>query len=260
MSAKRILLVDDDDAIRQVAAMSLQVYGPYEVLAADSGAAALAQAEAFAPDLVVLDASMPGMEGPEVLKALRGLPALRGTPVIFLTGRTQARDVGLFRSLGAADVVAKPFDPQHLAQRVAAALGAGGAATAPRQRTALVVEDDPGIAYLIGFMLEQEGWRMVPAADGHQALQAIESGQVTDVVLLDVMLPGVDGLALLQRLRALPQWDGVPVMMLSARGDEATVQKALGLGANDYLGKPFDPPEFSARLQRLVTSSPSRGS
>lgn len=260
MSAKRILLVDDDDAIRQVAAMSLQVYGPYEVLAADSGQAALAQAEAFAPDLVVLDASMPGMEGPEVLKALRGLPALRSTPVIFLTGRTQARDVGHFRGLGAVDVIAKPFDPQHLAQRVAAALGQGATDHAPRQRAALVVEDDPGIAYLIGFMLDQEGWRMVPAADGHQALQAIETGQVTDVVLLDVMLPGVDGLALLQRLRALPQWQGVPVMMLSARGDEATVQKALGLGATDYLGKPFDPPEFSARLHRLVTASPSRGS
>lgn len=260
MSAKRILLVDDDDAIRQVAAMSLQVYGPYEVLAADSGAAALAQAEVFKPDIVVLDVSMPGMDGPAVLKALRELPALRNTPVIFLTGRTQAREVGVFRGLGAADVIAKPFDPQHLAQRVSAVLGDAPAATARTQRSALVIEDDPGIAYLIGFMLDQEGWRMVPAADGHQALQAIESGQVTDVVLLDVMLPGMDGLELLRRLRALPQWQAVPVMMLSARGDEATVQKALGLGADDYLGKPFDPAEFSARLQRLVTSSPSRGS
>lgn len=126
MAAERILLVDDDDSVRTVAAMALQMLGGYRVLALDSGQAAVREAAGFAPDVLVLDMSMPGMSGPETLEALRAQAPLRSVPAIFLTARTQAHEVAHLRSLGAAEVVAKPFDPAQLCERVRCVLAGGG--------------------------------------------------------------------------------------------------------------------------------------
>jgi len=82
-------------------------------------------------------------------------------------------------------------------------------------------------------------------------LHAINNGPVADIVILDINLPGIDGLQLLERLRSMDRWHGVPVMMLSADGDEPSVARALNAGASDYLVKPFDPTELVARLDRL---------
>lgn len=257
MSTRRILLVEDDEGLRQIAALSLSKIGRHEVLAVESGAAALAQAETFAPELLVLDVNMPDMDGPQTLQALRKLPSLAAVPALFLTARTLAREVAMLRGLGAVDVIAKPFEPRELCARVAQVFAPAPAAAAPvadDRPSVLVVEDDAGIGYLIRYILEQKGWRVLAATDGNAAARAIAKGEVTDAVLMDVMLPDVDGLTLLEGLRQLPRWQGVPVMMLTSKGDEASVSRALAAGANDYLGKPFDPAELVSRLQRLRAS------
>lgn len=253
MSGRRILLVEDDDGIRTIAVMSLQELGGHQVLAFASGEEALARAVPFGPELLMLDVSMPGMDGPQTLAALRRLPELRHVPAVFLTAHTNARQVAELRKLGAVDVIAKPFDPLHLCDRIMAVLTGPGTIPAPLERPplALVVEDDPGIRYLLEFILHQQGWAVVEAHDGRQGLAAIHQGPVADAVLLDVMLPEIDGLQLLEQLRRLPQWAGVPVMMLTAKGDETSVSRALAAGAADYLVKPFDPAELAGRLGRL---------
>ena len=266
MSASRIVLVEDDDDLRLVASMSLESIGGHQVLALESGARAVAEAANFVPDLLILDVSMPVMDGPQTLAALRKQPALRNVPAVFLTAHTQGKQVAHYRSLGAVDVIAKPFDPVQLCSRVQAVLGLqpstrveavlSWAPTQPdglpeAQPTALLVEDDPGVRYLLGFILQQQGWRVLEAHDGLQALKAIKQGEVTDVVLMDIMLPGIDGLSLLVLLRAQGRWRGVPVMMLTAKGDETSVARAYAAGASDYLGKPFEPADLVARLQRL---------
>lgn len=116
----RILLVEDDDSIRQIATMSLQMIGGHEVLAVGSGAEALAQAEAFGPQLLLLDVSMPGMDGLQTLEGLRKSAALASTPAVFLTARTQPKEVERLKSLGALEVIAKPFDPLDLCERIRA--------------------------------------------------------------------------------------------------------------------------------------------
>lgn len=253
MTGRRILLVEDDDSIRTIATMSLQELGGHQVLAFASGEEALARAAPFAPELLMLDVSMPGMDGPQTLVALRRQPELRHVPAVFLTAHTNARQVAELRKLGAVDVIAKPFDPQHLCDRIMAVLTGPDTIPAPLEKAplALVVEDDPGIRYLLDFILRQQGWAVVEAYDGRQGLFAIHEGPVTDAVLLDVMLPEIDGLQLLEQLRALPRWNGVPVMMLTAKGDETSVNRALAAGAADYLVKPFDPGELASRLARL---------
>lgn len=118
----------------------------------------------------------------------------------------------------------------------------------------LLVEDDESIAFLLRFLLERMGCRVLAARDGVEAMQAIEAGEVTRLVLLDMMLPVHDGLTLLARLRSLPQWEGVSVVMLTAKGDQAFVAKAFATGANDFVQKPFNPAELMERLKPLLTA------
>ena len=119
-------------------------------------------------------------------------------------------------------------------------------------RRALVVEDDGAIAYLLRFLLERHGWQVSVAEDGLQAMQAIEQGVPPQLMLLDAMLPVHDGLTLLARLRSLPRWQAVPVVMLTAKGDDGFVAKAMATGATDFVAKPFDAIQLAERLEKLV--------
>lgn len=119
---------------------------------------------------------------------------------------------------------------------------------------ALLVEDDESIAFLLRFLLERMGCRVIAARDGVEAMQAIESGEVARLVLLDMMLPVHDGLTLLGRLRSLPRWEGVPVVMLTAKGEQGFVDRAFAAGATDFVQKPFNPSELMERLKPLLAA------
>lgn len=122
--------------------------------------------------------------------------------------------------------------------------------------TILLVEDEEDIAFLLRFLLERNGYQVEHAEEGKQALERIAHGtsgsQVPDLVLLDMMLPYHDGLEILARLRAQPAWEAVPVVMLTAKAREADIVRALELGADDYVTKPFQPDELLARLRRFL--------
>ena len=109
-----MLFVEDDPDIRTVARMSLETVGGFQVLGCSSGAEALERVEAFAPDLILLDVMMPGMDGLETLQSLRLLPCAREVPVVFMTAKVQAEEVVRYREAGAVDVISKPFDPMAL--------------------------------------------------------------------------------------------------------------------------------------------------
>jgi CheY-like chemotaxis protein len=115
---KRILYVEDEPDIQTVAKLALEAIGGFVVEACSSGHEALRRAEAFRPDLILLDVMMPGLDGPATLRELRGLEALARTPVVFMTARVQPREVADYRAMGAADVIAKPFDPMILPEKV----------------------------------------------------------------------------------------------------------------------------------------------
>jgi two-component system, OmpR family, response regulator len=117
---ERILYVEDEADIRVVAEIALEVVGGFTVVSCDSGREALASAERARPDLLLLDMMMPGMDGLSTLEALRAHPATAQTPVIFMTAKVQAAEIAHYRSLGALDVIAKPFDPMALAEQIRA--------------------------------------------------------------------------------------------------------------------------------------------
>ncbi|MBD1833471.1 response regulator [Trichocoleus sp. FACHB-90] len=110
----RILFVEDDPDIQTVASLGLQAVGGFTVQICSSGSEAIQAAPTFAPDLILLDVMMPGMDGISTLKALRELRETLTTPVIFLTAKVQTHEVASYKQLGVLDVIAKPFDPMTL--------------------------------------------------------------------------------------------------------------------------------------------------
>jgi CheY-like chemotaxis protein len=123
MTTKRILIVDDEDDIREVAQVSLELVGHFDVLTAINGRDGLERAREGQPDAILLDVMMPDMDGPSTLAELRRDPSTREIPVVFLTAKTQTAERTRLSELGAAGILTKPFDPLKLADEVAATLG-----------------------------------------------------------------------------------------------------------------------------------------
>jgi len=115
---QRILYVEDEPDIQAVARIALETVGGFTVKICSSGEEALQAATGFAPDLILLDVMMPGMDGPTTLHALRKLPELETTPAVFMTAKVQPQEVEHFKSSGALDVIAKPFDPMELSAQI----------------------------------------------------------------------------------------------------------------------------------------------
>lgn len=124
MTSLKILHVEDDLDIQEIAKLSLETIGGFEVLQCSSGKQALDQAIDFAPDLFLLDLMMPEMSGDTVLKHLREIPDFQNTPAIFMTARVQKDEIDGLKGLGAIEVILKPFDPMTLPDQIKSALSA----------------------------------------------------------------------------------------------------------------------------------------
>jgi len=117
---QRVMYVEDDPDIQAVAKIALETVGGFSLKICSSGEEALREAEAFAPEMILLDVMMPGMDGLATLESLKENQRLAEVPVVFLSAKTQPAEVAHYKSLGALDVIAKPFDPITLADRVRA--------------------------------------------------------------------------------------------------------------------------------------------
>ncbi len=113
----------------------------------------------------------------------------------------------------------------------------------------LLIEDDEHISLLLKLILERRGHVVTSCTDGRAARELIEGGApVPNLILLDVLMPYLDGFELVGLIRALPEWKSVPIVMLTAKTSETDIERALEAGANDYIIKPFQPNELLARL------------
>ncbi len=117
--------------------------------------------------------------------------------------------------------------------------------------TVLVIEDDPDIRELLSFSLAKEGWSVVMAADGEQGLAALPATN-PDCVVLDIMLPGIDGIEVLRAIKSDPARRRLPVILTTAKGEESDVVSGLELGAEDYVVKPYSPKVLIARIRAAL--------
>lgn len=119
----------------------------------------------------------------------------------------------------------------------------------------LIVDDEPNIIISLEFLMQQSGYEVATARDGADAMQKIATFQ-PDLVLLDIMLPQLNGFEICQRIRENSQWNGIKVIMLSAKGREIEVSKGIALGADAYVTKPFSTKDLIAQVQRLLADGP----
>jgi DNA-binding response OmpR family regulator len=122
----------------------------------------------------------------------------------------------------------------------------------PGRKLVLVADDDPDILDLVTFRLDRAGYEVVQARDGQEALDTALA-RTPDLCVLDVMMPRLDGYEVTRRLRETESTQSVPVILLTARVQEADLERGFGVGATDYMRKPFSPQELRARVEALLT-------
>ncbi|HEV3085063.1 MAG TPA: response regulator, partial [Gemmataceae bacterium] len=202
----RLLVIDDEPMVQELLARFLSKEG-FAVITARNGEEGLRMAREVHPAAVTLDVLMPGMDGWTVLLAMKTDPALADIPVIMLT---IVDDKSQGYALGASDYVTKPIDRQ----RLLSVLRKHCNVKAPG--LSLLVEDDPEIRGLLRRALENEGWTVTEAGNGREGLdQAVR--QRPDVILLDLLMPVMDGFEFVQELRRKDEWREIPVVVLTAK-------------------------------------------
>lgn len=202
----KVLVVDDEKDSRDLMAHYLEEFG-CRVRTARDGEAGLAEARNFHPDLITLDLMMPGMTGWEVLKHLKADPELRSIPVVVVS---IVAGEGRGRLLGAVDLVTKPFEREDLLRVLWRNL------VRRRGGRVLLVDDDPNELASLGQFLTNAGLEVATAEDTASALEAVRA-EAPDAVVLDVAMPGTEGFAFLERLRADPLHVGLPVILMTSR-------------------------------------------
>jgi len=201
-----VLVIDDDPTVRELMSRTLEKEG-FRVLRAGGGEEGLRLARLFRPAAITLDVMMPGMDGWAVLSALKSDPALADVPVIMVT---IVDDKNLGYSLGASEYLTKPVDRKRLAAVLAKfRRGLPGG-------VALVVDDDEVGRQMVRQMLEREGWSVVEAENGRVALGRVAESP-PDLILLDLMMPEMDGFEFARDLRLNPLWREIPVLVLTAK-------------------------------------------
>jgi DNA-binding response OmpR family regulator len=243
-SSSRSVLVVDDDRYTTYILKGMLVAAGYRVFLAHDGDAALGMAREKKPDLVTVDLRMPGVDGLAVVEILKHDPDTRKMPIIVLS---VSDDRDRAAAVGADAFLQKPVDAEPLLDCIARLLAERGKS----KQKILLVDDDPGIRMICRDVLEGQGYLVREAPDGDKA--AIEARRFRpDLVLVDVMMPGMDGFTLAQKLRSDRETSLTPIIFLSARGQTADKVRAFKLGAEDYLVKPFDSAELVARVEKAL--------
>ncbi|TXN01295.1 response regulator [Methylobacterium sp. WL64] len=247
IAGSEVLVIDDDQATRDLLARFLAKEGFHVATAAD-GMAGLEQARTRRPRAILLDVTMPRMDGWAVLRTLRADPELGDLPVIMVTVLDEQN---LAFSLGATDYLQKPVDWVQLKEAMER--------FRPKAHDGpvLVVDDDGDLRALMASQLTRDGWQVVTAADGRAGLAAVGEHRPR-LILLDLMMPELDGFGFLRLLRTRPEWYDIPVVVLTAKDVTADDFRQLAGQADRVVQKAgLSFSDLSALLTTLYGADPA---
>ncbi|HKQ72062.1 MAG TPA: response regulator, partial [Polyangiaceae bacterium] len=248
----QVLVIDDSPTFREALRTSLERVG-YAVLSASNGEEGLRIAAASRPAAIIVDGVMPGIDGATVIRRIRLDAVLRGVPCVLLTGSDDMRAELAALDAGADAFARKEEDLEVVLARLAAALrGAssvrlsGASLLGPKR--ILAVDDDAAFLAALSANLEDEGYDVVLATSGKEALEML-AVQVVDCILLDLTLPGLDGLETCRRIKASPAAREIPLVMMTAHEGRETMLECLANGADDFVPKSSELEVQKARVR-----------
>ena len=263
MTVARVLVIEDEANNLDVAQRIIRAAG-HEALVAMDGQSGLDLARAERPDAILVDLLLPRVDGWTVTRTLRGEPWAARIPIIAVSALAMQQDRQRAIDAGCDDFVSKPYAPAELRAVLARFLPEGGVsvttgtrrhdaprATTDRLGTVLAVDDEPANLDLISRRLAALGCGVLRASSGEQAL-AIAEREHPDLILLDVMMPGIDGWETCRRLKANAQTTSIPVIFVTAKDQTDDVVTGFEAGGVDYVAKPFEPVELAARVRSAL--------
>jgi len=261
-----ILVVDDIGSMRNITITLLRSLKLQNVFGASNGAEALKFLGSHKIDIVLSDWNMPVMSGLELLKAVRGEKIFAQLPFIMITAEADRARVAEAIASGVTDLLVKPYTTAQLIDRIAKAMHWKSPGTQPivppppassqkaevkYRPTILVVDDTPDNLHLLATLFKDE-YRVRVADRGSKALEICCSDTPPDLVLLDVMMPEMDGFEVARRLCEHPNAEMIPVVFVTALNTDSARLKGLQLGAIDFVTKPIDPDVLKLRVRNLL--------
>ncbi len=283
--SKKIFVVEDDATLRNVLLEKLSKSG-YAVEGAEDGEAALQKLQnGLRPDLMLLDILMPRKNGMEVMEEVNANPVLKNIPIMIISNSGQPVEIERAKELGAKDFLIKAvFDPAEVLEKVQNLLSEGGEspvsdALQPEKKESaqqvvlseapapdetggqpeaqeghgvLVVEDDKFLRELFVRKLFSSGFTVENASDAKEAFAVLERWK-PDLILLDLMLPDIDGFEILARLKKDERFVAIPVFILSNLGEQKDIDRAMNLGAQGFMVKVnFNLEDIVSRVQEVL--------
>jgi HAMP domain-containing protein/signal transduction histidine kinase/DNA-binding response OmpR family regulator len=262
---KRLLIVEDDEVERNSVAELLS-HEDIEIASAATGSEALEKLRHDQVDCVVLDLKLPDMSGFEVLETIRDDAELRDVPVVVFTGRELSADEDATLHTMARSVVVKGVEsPERLLDETALFLHrvVADLPTAKQQmlerlhssdedlmhRTVLLVDDDARNIFALSSVLERRGMEVLTATTGSEAIGVLNSAHDVAIVLMDIMMPGMDGYETIQAIRSKAKFRRLPILALTAKAMKGDREKCLEAGASDYLAKPVNVEQLLSALR-----------
>ena len=265
---KKILVAEDDPVLRNILIEKLNAHG-YDARPAKDGVEALKELKMEAYSLLLLDIIMPNKDGIEVLEEMSKTGMIKAVPVIIVSNSGQPVEIEKAKSLGAIDFLIKTsFDPADVLKRVNAVLWKAGTPEIekppaktystikpimPNDNTTkniLLIEDDKFLRELLASKLLSEGYALDTAVDGKEAIEKLSSTNPA-LVLLDLLLPDINGFEVLEKMRKDEKTKNIPVIVLSNLDQKADLDRASALGVIDFMIKAnFSLTEIVARIKK----------
>jgi HAMP domain-containing protein/CheY-like chemotaxis protein/signal transduction histidine kinase len=262
---KRLLLVEDSEAER-LSITALLGHEDIDIESVGTGGEALALLRSVPADCVVLDLSLPDMSGFEVLEQIRDDDAIGEVPVVVFTGRELSpEDDARLHTMARSVVVKGVESPERLLDetalflhRVVADMPLAKQAMLEELHssdedlvgeTVLLVDDDARNIFALSSVLERRGMRVLTATTGSEAIEIIQKERAIAIVLMDIMMPGMDGYETMQVVRSDPSFRRLPILALTAKAMKGDREKCLEAGASDYLAKPVNTEQLLSALR-----------
>ena len=262
---RQLLIVEDDEA-EQLGIAALLEHDDVTISVAASGREALEKLRSTTFDCVVLDLKLPDMNGFDLLETIRGEGNLQDVPVVVFTGRELSPDEDArLRSMARSIVVKGVESPERLLDETALFLHRVVGDLPPHKRRmleklntsdeilvgrrALLVDDDPRNIFALSSALERRGMQVVTASTGREAIDLIDTMPDLDIVLMDIMMPVMDGYQTIKVIRQKQAYSRLPIVALTAKAMKGDREKCLEAGASDYLAKPVNTEQLLATLR-----------